>query len=193
MNSDSEQFGGQNSESELDLDQSCHSNEEGPLESASNQSVEVESVMSDDISSMSRPLRSSKNKASSCKSRQRKSPGTITVADTALRPKKGTVKELHQQASRGVTERTRTIAEINEELEKVKQEMDEKGSSMSDGVPVVKIRQSLTKLKQEIQEMDVRLGVVEQTLLQAKLKEKSNMTRDMHATHITEITTHTYS
>ncbi|KAG7325653.1 hypothetical protein KOW79_010578 [Hemibagrus wyckioides] len=103
------------------------------------------------------------------------------------------VKELHQQASRGVTERTRTIAEINEELEKVKQEMDEKGSSMSDGVPVVKIRQSLTKLKQEIQEMDVRMGVVEQTLLQAKLKEKSNMTRDMHATHITEITTHTYS
>ncbi|GAA6085697.1 intraflagellar transport protein 57 homolog [Tachysurus ichikawai] len=102
-------------------------------------------------------------------------------------------KELYQQASGGVTERTRTIAEISEELEKVKQEMDEKGSSMSDGVPVVKIRQSLTKLKQEIQEMDVRMGVVEHTLLQAKLKEKSNMTRDMHATHITETTTHTYS
>ncbi|KAI5607857.1 intraflagellar transport protein 57-like [Silurus asotus] len=86
-----------------------------------------------------------------------------------------------------------SIAPISEELEKVKQEMDEKGSSMSDGAPVVKIRQSLTKLKQEIQEMDVRMGVVEHTLLQAKLKEKDNMTRDMHATHITETTTHTYS
>ncbi|XP_060761891.1 intraflagellar transport protein 57 homolog isoform X2 [Neoarius graeffei] len=102
-------------------------------------------------------------------------------------------KELYQQGSGGVTERTRAIAEISEELEKVKQDMEEKGSSMSDGAPVVKIRQSLTKLKQEIQEMDVRMGVVEHTLLQAKLKEKNNMTRDMHATHITETSTHTYS
>lgn len=52
--------------------------------------------------------------------------------------------------------------------------------------PVVKIKQSLTKLKQEIVQMDVRIGVVEHTLLQAKLKEKSNMTRDMHATSIPE-------
>lgn len=102
-------------------------------------------------------------------------------------------KELYQRGSGGVTERTRTMAEISEELEKVKQEMEEKGSSMSDGAPVVKIRQSLTKLKQEILEMDVRMGVVEHTLLQAKLKEKNKMTRDMHATHITETTTQTYS
>ncbi|XP_062843845.1 intraflagellar transport protein 57 homolog [Trichomycterus rosablanca] len=102
-------------------------------------------------------------------------------------------RELYRQGSGGVTERTRNLAEMSEELEKVKQEMEEKGSSMSDGAPVVKIRQSLTKLKQEIQEMDVRMGVVEHTLLQAKLKEKNNMTRDMHATHITETSTHTYS
>lgn len=51
---------------------------------------------------------------------------------------------------------------------------------------MVKIKQSLTKLKQEIIQMDVRIGVVEHTLLQAKLKEKSNMTRDMHATNIPE-------
>ncbi|XP_062336715.1 intraflagellar transport protein 57 homolog [Osmerus eperlanus] len=79
-----------------------------------------------------------------------------------------------------------TLQEITEELDKVKQEMEEKGSSMSDGAPVVKIKQSLTKLKQEIVQMDIRIGVVEHTLLQAKLKEKSNMTRDMHATNIPE-------
>uniref|UniRef100_A0A4W5NQS4 Intraflagellar transport protein 57 homolog n=1 Tax=Hucho hucho TaxID=62062 RepID=A0A4W5NQS4_9TELE len=95
-------------------------------------------------------------------------------------------KECYQQGSGGVTERTRVLAEITEELEKVKQEMEEKGSSMSDGAPVVKIKQSLTKLKQEIVQMDIRIGVVEHTLLQAKLKEKSNMTRDMHATNIPE-------
>ncbi|XP_056148969.1 intraflagellar transport protein 57 homolog [Lampris incognitus] len=95
-------------------------------------------------------------------------------------------KELYQQGSGGVMERSRLLAEISEELEKVKQEMEEKGSSMSDGAPVVRIKQSLTKLKQEILQMEIRIGVVEHTLLQAKLKEKSNMTRDMHATNIPE-------
>ena len=32
--------------------------------------------------------------------------------------------------------------------------------------------------------MDVRIGVVEHTLLQAKLKDKSNMQRDMHSLHL---------
>ncbi|XP_005998731.1 intraflagellar transport protein 57 homolog [Latimeria chalumnae] len=95
-------------------------------------------------------------------------------------------KERYQQGSGGVTERTRILSEITEELEKVKQEMEEKGSSMTDGAPVVKIKQALTKLKQEIIQMDIRIGVVEHTLLQANLKEKSNMTRDMHATMIPE-------
>uniref|UniRef100_A0ACB8FGP6 Intraflagellar transport protein 57 n=1 Tax=Sphaerodactylus townsendi TaxID=933632 RepID=A0ACB8FGP6_9SAUR len=93
-------------------------------------------------------------------------------------------KEKYQQGSGGVTDRTRILSEITEELEKVKQEMEEKGSSMTDGAPLVKIKQALTKLKQETIQMDIRIGVVEHTLLQSKLKEKSNMTRDMHATII---------
>ncbi|XP_037691089.1 intraflagellar transport protein 57 homolog isoform X2 [Choloepus didactylus] len=95
-------------------------------------------------------------------------------------------RERYQQGSGGVTERTRLLSEVTEELEKVKQEMEEKGSSMTDGAPLVKIKQSLTKLKQETVQMDIRIGVVEHTLLQSKLKEKSNMTRDMHATIIPE-------
>ncbi|ERE76094.1 putative intraflagellar transport protein 57 like protein, partial [Cricetulus griseus] len=90
-------------------------------------------------------------------------------------------RERYQQGNGGVTERTRVLSEVTEELEKVKQEMEEKGSSMTDGTPLVKIKQSLTKLKQETVQMDIRIGVVEHTLLQSKLKEKCNMTRDMHA------------
>ncbi|XP_067385280.1 intraflagellar transport protein 57 homolog isoform X2 [Channa argus] len=96
------------------------------------------------------------------------------------------VKEEYQQASRRVTEKTRVLAEISEELEKVKQETEEKVSILADGAPVVKIKQSLTTLKQEIIQMDVRIGVIQHTLLQAKLKEKSNMTHDMHPTNIPE-------
>ena len=56
--------------------------------------------------------------------------------------------------------------------------MDERGSSMTDGTPLVNIRKSLARMKQEVVTMDVRIGVVQHTLLQAKLKDKSNMQRD---------------
>lgn len=86
--------------------------------------------------------------------------------------------------SGGVTERSNTLAQIADELESVKAEMEERGSSMTDGTPLVNIRKTLGRLKQELVTMDVRIGVVEHTLLQAKLKDKSNMQRDMHSLHM---------
>ncbi|KFP18812.1 Intraflagellar transport protein 57, partial [Egretta garzetta] len=101
-------------------------------------------------------------------------------------------KEKYQEGSGGVTERIKVLSEITEVLERVKQETEEKGSSMTDGAPLVKIKQALTKLKQETIQMDIQIGVMEHTLLQSKLKEKSNMTRDMHATMIPEATVGVY-
>ncbi|XP_042722747.1 intraflagellar transport protein 57 homolog [Lagopus leucura] len=101
-------------------------------------------------------------------------------------------KEKYQEGSGGVTERIRVLSEITEVLEKVKQETEEKGSSMTDGTPLVRIKQALTKLKQETIQMDIQIGVMEHTLLQSKLKEKSNMTRDMNAAMIPEDTIGAY-
>ncbi|XP_063249893.1 intraflagellar transport protein 57 homolog [Prinia subflava] len=101
-------------------------------------------------------------------------------------------KEKYQEGSGGVTERIRVLSEVTEALEKVKQETEEKGSSMTDGAPLVKIKQALTKLRQETIQMDIQIGVMEHTLLQSKLKEKSNMTRDMHAAVIPEATVGAY-
>lgn len=56
----------------------------------------------------------------------------------------------------------------------------------------MKIKQALTKLKQETIHMDIQIGVMEHTLLQSKLKEKSNMARDMHAAMIPEATVGAY-
>jgi len=89
-------------------------------------------------------------------------------------------KEKYRQASGGVTERSRTLAEITEELEKVKQEMDERGSSMTDGAPLVRIKQSIQQLKKESKQMDIRAGVVEHILLQAKLKDKTLQNKQVH-------------
>ena len=46
------------------------------------------------------------------------------------------------------------------ELEKVKAEMDEKGTSMTDAGPLVRIKQALTRLQTESTQMAVRIGVV---------------------------------
>lgn len=91
------------------------------------------------------------------------------------------VKEQYKTVSGGVTERSRILAQISDELEQVKQEMEERGSSMTDGTPLVNIRKALTRLKTEISQMDVRIGVASHTLLQAKLKEKGNLQRAANA------------
>ena len=88
-------------------------------------------------------------------------------------------KEQYKQVSGGVTERSRHLAQLADELEAVKAEMEERGSAMTDGTPLVNIRRSLTRMKQEVTAMNVRIGVVEHTVLQAKLRHKSNLQRDM--------------
>ncbi|CAL4223802.1 unnamed protein product, partial [Meganyctiphanes norvegica] len=90
-------------------------------------------------------------------------------------------REQYRQVSGRLVEKSHILAQISDELDRVKHEMEEKGSSMTDGSPLVNIRKGVTRVRQEIVAMDVRIGVVEQKLLQAKLKDKSNMQRDMNA------------
>lgn len=70
------------------------------------------------------------------------------------------VKEKYSQGSGGVTSLSRELAQISEELEAVKAEMDQRGTSMTDAAPLVKIKQALTKLKTESTQMEIRIGVV---------------------------------
>ncbi|NXT22420.1 IFT57 protein, partial [Syrrhaptes paradoxus] len=98
----------------------------------------------------------------------------------------------YRSAQALLSEKKNIYFKITEVLERVKQETEEKGSSMTDGAPLVKIKQALTKLKQETIQMDIQIGVMEHTLLQSKLKEKSDMTRDMHATMTPEDTVGAY-
>lgn len=50
--------------------------------------------------------------------------------------------------------------QVTESLDRVKAEMDERGSNMIDAGPLVRIKQALTRLKTECTQMDVRIGVV---------------------------------
>lgn len=115
------------------------------------------------------------------------------------------VKGKYNQGSGGVTSLARELAQISEELETVKAEMDQRGTSMTDAAPLVKIKQALTRLKAESTQMEIRLGVVsdshgnisrnvlftcctcihiqvEHTLLEANLKSKSAIKQQMNKT-----------
>ena len=81
-------------------------------------------------------------------------------------------KEQYKQVSGGVTERSRVLAQITDNIESLKSEIEERGSSMMDGSPLVNIRKGLSRVRQEILGMDVRIGVLEHTVMQARLRDR---------------------
>lgn len=94
--------------------------------------------------------------------------------------KLASTQEKYKQAGGTVTELTRELTSLGNELDAVKTEMDKRGNSIVDGSPLVELKQALTRLKSDIQDMDLRIGVVQHTLLHAKLNERKHMTNDMN-------------
>ncbi|VVC32770.1 Intra-flagellar transport protein 57 [Cinara cedri] len=83
------------------------------------------------------------------------------------------VNEHYKTLSNGIAERQDTLLKITEQLEIVKQEMDERGSSMTDGTPLINIKKAITTIKTDIMEMDVRIGVLQHGYFMSKVHEKS--------------------
>ena len=69
-----------------------------------------------------------------------------------------------------VTELTNALADVSNELDHVKSQMDMRGNSMTDTSPLLDMKKALTKVKSEIQEMELRIGAVENTLMRSSVK-----------------------
>jgi chromosome segregation ATPase len=65
------------------------------------------------------------------------------------------------------------IYDIEEKLTDAKKKMDENQKNISDSSPLQKIKKGITKVQKDIRAVDIRIGVVSNTLLQLKLKERS--------------------
>jgi len=89
-------------------------------------------------------------------------------------------KEQYKAEGSRVSELTRELGDIGDELDSVKQQMDERGNNISDQKPLVNIKQALTRLKKEISEMDLRIGVCQHQLMTAKVGSQAKMVNDMH-------------
>ncbi len=86
------------------------------------------------------------------------------------------LKEVRQQSSQlseSYQKQQEKLLEITEKLEEIQGNMNEQGNTMTDTSPLVKIKQAIHLLRQEIQSLEIRLGVVSNTLIHAKIKEKS--------------------
>ena len=57
------------------------------------------------------------------------------------------------------------LADISDQLAEIKGTMDSRGSSMTDTSPLVKIKAALQDIKTEINDFELRIGVVGHTLL----------------------------
>ncbi|KAJ3153645.1 Intraflagellar transport protein 57 [Geranomyces michiganensis] len=103
-----------------------------------------------------------------------------TDSHRVLKDSASDLKQKHASASASVTELTRALQGISEELDGVKATMDDIGSGMTDSKPLVGIKQGVVKLKAEVKQMDLRVGVIQHTLLHAKLKTKGPAANEAH-------------
>lgn len=64
------------------------------------------------------------------------------------------------------------LKNVGEELDLVKNEMDEKSSAATDTTPIVKMKDAFKRLRADTRQLEVRIGVVSHTLMQAKLRQR---------------------
>ena len=79
------------------------------------------------------------------------------------------------QAKQGATQAsvgslTNAMASIQEQLDELKEDMEGRENSATDTSPLVNIKQALVSIRGDVQQFDLRIGVVSHTLMQAKLK-----------------------
>ena len=76
----------------------------------------------------------------------------------------------YSKQSEYINQLTNELAGVSDELGSIKSKMDERGTSMTDTTPLIKIKSALTQLRKEAKQMEIRIGVVNHTLVTKKLK-----------------------
>lgn len=64
------------------------------------------------------------------------------------------------------------LKNVGEELDVVKTEMEDKSTTVTDTAPIVKMKDAFKKLRSDTRQLEVRIGVVSHTLMQAKLRQR---------------------
>jgi estrogen-related receptor beta like 1 len=82
------------------------------------------------------------------------------------------VNQKYQQLNESHMNLLEELRASTEEYESLKAEMADRSQTVQDTAPLVKIKDARNKLKADICQMDLRIGVVHHTLMQAKLRQR---------------------
>jgi estrogen-related receptor beta like 1 len=88
------------------------------------------------------------------------------------------INERYNRSNDNVQELTNSLSIINDQLEEAKARQDETGSNMTDTKPLVRMKDALKKLQEEMKEMELKIGVVGYTLLNHKMRRKIKLGDD---------------
>lgn len=72
------------------------------------------------------------------------------------------------------SEMEENLSRLTNELENVKIQMEQRGNSMTDGSPLINIKKAVIRLKEEIAEMDVKIGVLQHTMTNEVIRKQSH-------------------
>jgi len=90
------------------------------------------------------------------------------------------VQEAYNNLQREVADLQRDLADKTDAIETIKSSVSDRNNTMTDVSPLRKLTNSLATLKKEVAAMELRIGVVAQTLLQAKLKSQHHHHKEKH-------------
>lgn len=80
----------------------------------------------------------------------------------------------YNELNTSVRESGNKFREISEKYETIMAKVNEQSGTVSDNTVLVKIKNSIHKMKEEMTNMDLRIGVLSHTVLQHKFKEKKD-------------------
>ena len=89
--------------------------------------------------------------------------------------------EQYKSVTDNVAELSNELASITARLNEIKAVVDERGSNLSDSSPLVKIKNAIAKLKEELHSMDVRIGVAEHSVLTVNTRQNTILNQNLHA------------
>ena len=78
--------------------------------------------------------------------------------------------EQYREASGGITTRSEQLQSLGEEVEQLKLQIEEQGAKNNDAAPLIRIKQAIQKLENQIIAMSIQTAVIEQTLFARRIR-----------------------
>lgn len=95
-----------------------------------------------------------------------------------------TIQKDYSTLNKNTEELEQELSAINDTLQNTTNKLENKGSEFNDAKPLANVKKAIKQVKDDIKSIDIRIGVVSNTILQLKLRERSKEIEDGKALEI---------